>query len=84
MRVRGSNIMQPPLLETDDAKLVELRDSFGDLMALLVNLEADMWILVTRDDDDWGAMLVRYGYGQLGQSVDQAIRSSVPIIKPTG
>jgi len=53
-------------------------------MALLVNLEADMWILVTRDDDDWGAMLVRYGYGQLGQSVDQAIRSSVPIIKPTG
>ena len=79
LTVRGQNIMQPALLETNDAHLIEFRDDFGDLNALMVYgvLGTDMWALVTKEDEDWPAMLVRYGYMTPDRPVADIIKSGL-------
>ena len=77
--VRGANVMQPPLLETEDAHLVEFRDSFGELNALMVRIfSEDMWGLVTRNDPDWRSMLAKYGYlNDESKPIEQVIREGI-------
>ena len=77
--VRGRDIMQPPLLETDNAHIIEIRDEFGDLTSLMVYgiFGGDMWGLVTKDDDDWSAMLVRYGYMTPNRPLNQIIKAGL-------
>ena len=76
--VRGSNIMQPPLLVSEDAAVIEFRDPFDDLVALMVKvLSDDMWGLVTKNDPDWQATLVRCGYLNPGKPIDEIIRSGL-------
>jgi hypothetical protein len=76
IRVLGHNIMQAPLLETQDANMIEFRDSFGDLNALLVRMLSDeMWGLVTKNDPDWYDVLIRYGYIKPGGSALEILRS---------
>ena len=73
--VRGPDVLKPPLLETEDARIIEVYGPFNDLVALLVRiLSEDMWGLVTKDDDDWLATLVRFGYVQPGKSIEDIIR----------
>ena len=61
--VRGTSILQAPLLITEDATLIEFRDGYGDLIALMVRVLSDeMWGLVTKQDPDWQGLLLRYGY----------------------
>ena len=59
-----AGIVRPPLLETQDATVIEFRDNFGDLNAVFCRLvpDADLWAFVTRKDPDWDATLVRLGY----------------------
>jgi len=76
--VRGNNILQPPLLVSEEATIIEFRDSFDDLVALMVRVFTDdMWGLVTKGDPDWHATLVRYGYLDVKKPPDQIIRSGL-------
>ena len=78
--VRGCNIMQPPLLDSAEAQIVEVYDGFGDPMALLVRiLSDDTWGLVTKGDDDWEAMKVQYGLAQLrpGATIQDIVENGV-------
>ena len=61
-----AGIVRPPLLETQDATLIEFRDGFGDLNAVFFRLvpNEDLWAFVTRKDPDWEATMVRLGYKQ--------------------
>lgn len=62
------------LLNTDKATVIEFRDRFGDLMALICrHFTDDMWIFVTKDDPDWDAHLVRLGYINAGITMRQLI-----------
>ena len=63
--VYGRDIRIPPLVESADAEMVLIRDAFGDPMMLLVRMSDDVWGLSTRGDEDWNAMLVRYGFATL-------------------
>ena len=75
--VRGGNIMQPPLLDTDEARLIEFRDGFGDMFALFCRiLSENTWGLVLKDDPDWHATLVRYGYVKPDKSLTEVIREA--------
>jgi len=78
--VRGCNILQPPLLDSAEAQVVEVYDGFGDPMALLVRiLSDDTWGLVTKGDDDWEAMKVQYGLAKIrpGTSFAELIAGGV-------
>jgi hypothetical protein len=76
--VRGSNILTAPLLISDDASVIEFRDPFDELVALMVKvLSDDMWGLVTKNDPDWQATLVRCGYLNAGKPMDEIIRSGL-------
>jgi hypothetical protein len=75
LTVRSKNLLQRPLLETDEAFIVEIRDAFGDLMALLVRIFAeDTWGLVTKGDPDWEITLIKYGYIKPGQTLNDLLR----------
>ena len=72
--VRGGNVLKPPLLVTEDAYVIEFRDGFNDLNALMFRVLSDeMWGLVTKDDPDWHATLVHYGYIEVSGSVKDII-----------
>ena len=75
--VRGGGIMQPPLLTTTEAKTIEFRDGYGELVALLIRVfgASEMWGLVTKEDDDWTETLVRYGYLDLTRSTGDILAS---------
>lgn len=76
IKVFGPSILQPPLLDTGDAHLIEFRDGFGDLNALLVRVYSDeMWGLVTKKDPDWIDTLIRYGYVKPAGSAMSILRA---------
>ena len=76
IKVLGPNIMSGPLLETAEAHMIEFRDGFGDLNALLVRVLSDeMWGLVTKKDPDWYDVLVRYGYMKPGGAPMDILRA---------
>ena len=76
IRVLGPDIMKPPLLETANAQMIEFRDGFGDLNALLVRVISDeMWGLVTKKDPDWFDVLIRYGYIKPGGTPLEILRA---------
>ena len=60
--VRGPDIRKPPLLDSSEPAMIEVYDSFGDPMALLVRIMSDdTWGFCTKGDPDWEAMLLRFG-----------------------
>ena len=73
--VRGRSVLQPPMLESSEAEIVEIYDVFADLMALLVRLKDDIWSLVTKEDPDWKDTLVRYGYAQHNRPMEAILRN---------
>lgn len=78
IRVRGFNIMQPPLFETTDARLIEFHDPFGALMALVYRVfNEDTWALSTKSDPDWISVLVRFGYIKPDKPIDEIIRNGL-------
>jgi hypothetical protein len=73
--IRGSNIFRPPLFETTDANIIEFRDGFDDLCALFFKvINDDLWGFVTKNDPDWEAVLVRYGYLNVKKPVIDVIK----------
>ena len=67
--------MQPPLLDTEAANIIEFYDPFGDLVALMFKILSDnMWALVTKKDNDWQATLVRYGYLNVNKPIGDIIK----------
>jgi len=77
--VRGPNVLQRPLLETEDAKIIEFYgpDDTG-LMALMVRTLSDStWALITQADEDWTAALVRYGYMTPTKPAEQILESGL-------
>jgi hypothetical protein len=77
--VRGPNVVAPPLLVTEDAHVIEFRDGFGELNALLVRMPGgdELWGLVTKNDEDWAASLVRYGYITADKTAEDIIRKGL-------
>ena len=54
--------LSKPLLQTNEASVVEFYNN-GEMNALLVRQFSDgMWALVTKVDPDWEATLIRMGY----------------------
>lgn len=54
--------LSKPLLQTNEASVVEFYNN-GEMNALLVKQFSDgMWALVTKVDPDWEATLIRMGY----------------------
>lgn len=50
--VYGSGL-KGPLLQTNDARLIQIRDANGNLMAMLFKLTNALWGFVTSADPDW-------------------------------
>ena len=76
--VRTNNVLSPPLLETDEASIIEFRDSFGDLQALMIRIfTEDLWGLVTKNDFDWEATLVRYCFLNVSKPVKDLIKNGL-------
>lgn len=59
--VYGSDVMRPPLCDSEDAKMVVVRNAMGSPVVLLVRLNGDTWGLTTPDDKDWPELCVRFG-----------------------
>lgn len=76
--VRGSDVMRPPLLDTTDAHMLEFHAPNGELMALIFKVLSDnTWGMVTRNDPDWQATLVRYGYLNVAKPIGEVIRTGL-------
>jgi len=77
--VKGGNMLAAPLLETGDAHLVEFRDGFGEMHALMVRMFSDeLWGLVTRNDPDWKSTLIKYGYlTDIHKPIEQVIKQGI-------
>lgn len=64
--VRGKNILQAPLLESNEANLIEFYNADGHLIAFFVRIFTDdTWGFCTKEDKDWPEMCVRYGFSSL-------------------
>jgi len=62
-QVRVLKGIEKVLLDTHEATVIEFRDVFNDLNAIITrHFSDDMWIFVTKQDPDWEAHLVRLGY----------------------
>lgn len=62
-QVRVLRGVEKVLLDTHEATVIEFRDRFNDLNAIITrHFSDDMWIFVTKNDPDWEAHLVRLGY----------------------
>jgi len=62
-QVRVLKGMKEVMLDTHEATVIEFRDRFDDLNALIVrHFSDDMWIFVTKNDPDWTSHLMRLGY----------------------
>ena len=60
--VYGCDVRRPPLLDSNEAQMIVIKDGFGDPMVVLVRiLTDDTWGMVTKADPDWNNVLVRYG-----------------------
>lgn len=42
-----------PLLQTNDARLIQIRDENGELSSLFVRLTDTLWGFVSKGDSDW-------------------------------
>jgi hypothetical protein len=61
--VKSDNIMQPPLLDTTEASVVEFYDGNGELVALFGKIfSPDFWAFSNKNDEDWPEALARAGY----------------------
>jgi len=61
--VRSANLFQPPILDTDEARIMEFYDCNGDLVALMGKIFSDdFWAFSTKNDNDWNEALLRAGY----------------------
>jgi len=70
-----SSIFKPPLLDTDQAAVVEFYDEQGNLEALLSRvLEDTYWAFSSRKDPDWQETLVRHGYLDMGKRTVKELR----------
>jgi hypothetical protein len=75
-RVRVLQGAKQVLLDTHEATVIEFRDQFGDLNAVISrHFNDDMWIFTTKADDDWHAHLVRLGYSLADMSVNQLVHN---------
>ncbi len=62
-QVRVLQGMRRVLLDTHEATIIEFRDRFDDLNAIITrHFTDDMWIFVTKNDPDWESHLIRLGY----------------------
>ena len=72
--------MRAPLLDTDEANLIELHGPDGQLVAFMARIFSDnTWGLCTQGDPDWPEMCVRYGFSTLtaGTPVGDIIKDGV-------
>lgn len=70
-------LSEEPLLFTHEASLIEVWDSQDELFAVFTrHFSDDMWIFVTKDDDDWDSHLVRLGYRAPTQQIRDVLREA--------
>ena len=83
--VRGFDFTKPPLLVSQEAQIVEFRNTAGTLFALVFRVLADdMWGMVTQQDDDWIPTLVRFGYARPTGSIKDIIQNGISGIEMKG
>lgn len=64
--VYGSGIGMP-LLSTNDARVIQIHDSEGELAAMVVRITDGLWGFVAKGDPDWEAIKER---SSIDDSVD--------------
>jgi hypothetical protein len=75
-QVRVLQGVQKVLLDTHEATVIEFRDQFGDLNAVISrHFNDDMWIFTTKADPDWHAHLVRLGYSPADMNIQQLVHN---------
>ncbi len=67
--VRGTDFTKAPLLKSNDVKFIEIYDSEGQLMALLIWMVDDVWGMVDRDDPAWNEICMKYGYAKTKEHI---------------
>jgi len=59
--VRGKNILEKPLLESDEVSSIVIRTADGRALLLIVNIRGDTWGVSSAEDNDWKPVLERFG-----------------------
>ena len=76
--VRGCDIRQPPLLDSEEAYSIEFIDPDGNIMALCLKVFTDdLWAVMTKNDADWNESLVRYGYKKVDRNIESVIKNGL-------
>jgi len=66
-----------PVFITNKATVIEIRDKFGDLMALFFKqFDNDVWIFTTKSDEDWESCLIRLGYLNPSITMEELAKAS--------
>ena len=74
IKVIKSIFESAPLLDTEDAAVIEFYDDNGNLEALISRVLGDYWCFSTKQDKDWTETLIRHGYLTLpGSTVNELI-----------
>lgn len=61
VEVLGHNLAKPPLYKGDDVKTIVIRDSVGNAMIVIINIDGDLWGVSSSKDSDWKVILEKFG-----------------------
>lgn len=59
--VRGKNILEKPLLESDEVSSIVIRTADGRALLLIAHIRGDTWGVSSAEDNDWKPVLERFG-----------------------
>lgn len=67
LTIRGGNILAAPILVTNEAKVLEFRNSKGELLCFWRRVFDDassreLWAYCPNTDPEWDELCIRYGY----------------------
>lgn len=59
--VFGDSVFQAPLLDTEKARTVVIRDKDGQPVAFMARIVDDTWCFSSKADSDWNDVKIRFG-----------------------
>jgi len=73
--VRGKDIREEPLLDTEEASAVEMYDSLGNLVVIVHRMgNSEYYGVTTNQDPDWEAAKEQLGYGNKEAEIEVSRR----------